>query len=413
MSLSTIVTDVSCFGGTNGAINLTVTGGTSPYTYNWGGGVTTEDLTGLSTGTYNVTVTDSNSCTATTSATVNQPASAMSLSTIVTDVSCFGGTNGAINLTVTGGTSPYTYNWGGGVTTEDLTGLSTGTYNVTVTDANGCTATTSATVNQPAVAMSLSTSVTNVSCFGGTNGSINLTVTGGTSPYTYNWGGGVTTEDLTGLSIGTYNVTVTDANSCTATTSATVNQPASAMSLSTIVTDVSCFGGTNGAINLTVTGGTSPYTYNWGGGVTTEDLTGLSTGTYNVTVTDANSCTATTSATVNQPAAAMSLSTIVTDVSCFGGTNGAINLTVTGGTSPYTYNWGGGVTTEDLTGLNTGTYNVTVTDANSCTATTSATVNQPAPAMSLSTIRTDVSLFWRHKRSNQPDSYRRHLTLHV
>ncbi|QQS27656.1 MAG: SprB repeat-containing protein [Sphingobacteriales bacterium] len=330
----------------------------------------------------------------------------------VTNVSCFGGTNGSINLTVTGGTSPYTYNWGGGVTTEDLTGLSIGTYNVTVTDANSCTATTSATVNQPAVAMSLSTSVTNVSCFGGTNGAINLTVTGGTSPYTYNWGGGVTTEDLTGLSTGTYNVTVTDSNSCTATTSATVNQPASAMSLSTIVTDVSCFGGTNGAINLTVTGGTSPYTYNWGGGVTTEDLTGLSTGTYNVTVTDANSCTTTTSATVNQPAAAMSLSTSVTNVSCFGGTNGAINLTVTGGTSPYTYNWGGGVTTEDLTGLNTGTYNVTVTDANSCTATTSATVNQPAAAMSLSTPDR-CFLFWRHKRSNQPDSYRRHLTLHL
>ncbi|QQS29850.1 MAG: hypothetical protein IPM47_02515 [Sphingobacteriales bacterium] len=393
LSLSTSVTNVLCFGNSTGAINLTVTGGTSPYTYNWGGGVTTEDRTGLAAGTYNVTVTDANNCTAVTSATVTQPAAALSLSRTITNVLCFGNSTGAINLTVTGGTSPYTYNWGGGITTEDRTGLAAGTYTVTVTDTNGCTGTSSATVTQPAAALSLSTSVTNVLCFGNSTGAINLTVSGGTSPYTYSWAGGVTTEDRTGLAAGTYTVTVTDANNCTAVTSATVTQPAAGLSLSTSVTNVLCFGNSTGAINLTVSGGTSPYTYSWAGGVTTEDRTGLAAGTYNVTVTDANNCTAVTSATVTQPAAALSLSTIVTDVLCFGNSTGAINLTVTGGTSPYTYSWGGGVTTEDRTGLAAGTYNVTVTDANNCTAVTSATVTQPAAALSLSTIVTDVLCF--------------------
>ncbi|WP_300564469.1 SprB repeat-containing protein, partial [Flavobacterium sp.] len=290
LSGSRVVTNVSCFGGTNGAINLTPAGGTTPYTFNWGGGITTEDRTGLAAGTYSVTITDNNGCTATVSGiTVTQPAAAVSGTTVVTNTSCFGGTNGAINLTPTGGTSPYTFNWGGGITTEDRTGLAAGTYSVTITDNNGCTGTVSGiTVTQPA-AVSGTTVVTNTSCFGGTNGAINLTPTGGTGPYTFNWGGGITTEDRTGLAAGTYSVTITDNNGCTGTVSGiTVTQPAAAVSGSTVVTNVSCFGGTNGTINLTPTGGTSPYTFNWGGGITTEDRTGLAAGTYSVTITDNN-----------------------------------------------------------------------------------------------------------------------------
>ena len=393
VSGTTVVTNVACFGGATGAINLTPAGGTGPYTYNWGGGVNTEDRTGLIAGTYSVIITDANGCTVTVGATVTQPAAAVSGTTVVTNVACFGGATGAINLTPAGGTGPYTYNWGGGVNTEDRTGLIAGTYSVIITDANGCTVTVGATVTQPAVAVSGTTVVTNVACFGGATGAINLTPAGGTGPYTYNWGGGVNTEDRTGLIAGTYSVIITDANGCTVTVGATVTQPAAAVSGTTVVTNVACFGGATGAINLTPAGGTGPYTYNWGGGVNTEDRTGLIAGTYSVIITDANGCTVTVGATVTQPAAAVSGTTVVTNVACFGGATGAINLTPAGGTGPYTYNWGGGVNTEDRTGLIAGTYSVIITDANGCTVTVGATVTQPAVAVSGTTVVTNVACF--------------------
>ena len=395
VSGTTVVTNVACFGGNTGAINLTPTGGTGPYTFNWVGGATTEDRTLLTAGTYSVTITDANACTGTVSGiTVTQPAAAVSGTRVVTNVSCFGGNNGAINLTPTGGTGPYTFNWAGGATTEDRTGLTAGTYNVTVTDANGCTGTVpTITVTQPSFPVSGTTVVTNVACFGNNTGSINLTPTGGTGPYTESWGGGITTEDRTGLTAGTYSVTITDVNGCTGTVSPTVTQPASALSGTTVVTNVACFGNNTGAINLTPAGGTGPYTFNWVGGATTEDRTLLTAGTYSVTITDANACTATVSGiTVTQPTAAVSGTTIVTNVSCNSGTNGAINLTPTGGTGPYTFSWGGGVTTEDRTGLAAGTYSVTITDANACTGTVSGiTVTQPTAISVTASAQTNVS----------------------
>jgi hypothetical protein len=393
ITATTSQTNVSCNGGTNGAINLTPAGGTAPYTFNWGGGITTEDRTGLPAGTYTVIITDAKGCTATVNATVGQPATAVSGTSVIFNTSCFGGSNGAINLTPAGGTAPYTFNWGGGITTEDRTGLTAGTYTVIITDANGCTATVNATVGQPATAVSGTSVIFNTSCFGGSNGAINLTAAGGTAPYTFNWGGGITTEDRTGLTAGTYTVIITDANGCTATVNATVGQPASAVSGTSVIFNTSCFGGSNGAINLTPAGGTAPYTFNWGGGITTEDRTGLTAGTYTVIITDVNGCTATVNATVSQPATTVSGTTVVNNISCFGGSNGAINLTPAGGTAPYTFNWGGGITTEDRTGLTAGTYTVIITDVNGCTATVNATVTQPATAVSGTTVVNNISCF--------------------
>jgi hypothetical protein len=300
ISANGIKTDVSCNGGSNGAINLTPAGGTSPYTFNWGGGITTEDRMGLSPGTYTVTVTDNIGCFATTSFVINQPATVVSGTTVITNILCNGGSNGAINLTPAGGTSPYTFNWGAGITTEDRTGLAAGTYTVVITDANGCTATVNATVTQPATAVSGTTVITNISCNGGSNGAINLTPAGGTSPYTFNWGGGITTEDRTGLAAGTYTVVITDANGCTATVNATVTQPI-ALSATISQTNVSCNGGSNGTATITVSGGATPYTYSWSpSGGTAAIATGLIAGTYTVTVTDANLCTITRTVTITQ-----------------------------------------------------------------------------------------------------------------
>ncbi|WP_170878379.1 Ig-like domain-containing protein [Daejeonella lutea] len=403
LTLSSVKSDVLCFGASTGSINLTVAGGTGPYTYSWTGGTTstTEDLTNLSAGSYTVFVKDVNNCSATATIIITQPAAALSVTSTKSDVLCFGASTGSINLTSAGGTGPYTYSWTGGITatTEDLTNLAAGSYTVTVTDANNCSATATITITQPAAALTLSSTQVNVLCFGASTGSINLTAIGGTGSYTYSWTGGTTaiTEDLTNLAAGTYTVTVSDANNCSATATITITQPAAALSLTSTKSNVVCFGASTGSINLTATGGTGPYTYSWTGGTTatTEDLTNLSAASYTVTVTDANNCSATATITIAQPAAALTLTSTQTNVLCFGASTGSINLTAAGGTGAYTYSWTGGITatTEDLTNLAAGSYTVILTDANNCSATATITITQPAAAMTLSSTQVDVLCF--------------------
>ena len=366
-------TNVSCNGGNNGTATVTVTGGTEPYTYLWSNGATTQNISGLVAGTYSVTVTDDHGCTATGSYTVTQPAVLVATGS-GTNVSCNGGNNGTATVTVTGGTEPYTYLWSNGATTQSISGLTAGTYNVTVTDAHGCEATASYTVTQPAVLVATG-SGTNVSCNGGNNGTATVTVTGGTEPYTYLWSNGATTQSISGLTAGTYNVTVTDAHGCEATASYTVTQPAVLVATGS-GTNVSCNGGNNGTATVTVTGGTEPYTYLWSNGATTQSISGLVAGTYSVTVTDDHGCTATGSYTVTEPNVLVATGS-GTNVSCNSGTNGTATVTVTGGTAPYTYLWSTGATTQSISGLVAGTYSVTVTDDHGCTATGSYTVTQP------------------------------------
>jgi len=370
-------TNVSCFGQATGVADLSVMGGTAPYTYLWSNGSVTEDLTGLIAGTYSVVVTDANGCTVNASVIIAQPSAALALNMTVTSVNCNGGTDGSVDLSVTGGTAPYAYNWSNGGNSQDLNGVAAGVYMVTVTDANGCESMGTATVNQPALALTLQTpAVTNVSCNGGTNGMVNITVSGGTAPYTYAWNNGAITEDLSNVAAGTYSVVVTDANGCTATTSATVTEP-SVLTASAVATNVSCFGGNNGSVTLTVSGGTAPYTYNWGGGVVTQNLSNVPAGAYNVVVTDANGCIVSAGATVTQPASAVAATGTISHVLCNGGSTGAITLNVTGGTAPYTYLWSNGSTLKNQNGLAAAIYSVVVTDANGCTASQSFLVNQP------------------------------------
>ncbi len=389
LNTSTNVTDASSVGASDGAVNLTVTGGTAPYSFSWSNGATTEDISGLNAGTYNVTITDDNGCTASASATVSENAAPINTSTSVTNATCNGDANGAINLTVTGGTPPYSFSWSNGATTEDISGLIAGNYSVTITDDNGSTANASATVIQPP-ALNASTNVTDASSVGASDGAVNLTVTGGTAPYSFSWSNGATTEDISGLNAGTYNVTITDDNGCTTSASATVSENAAPINTSTAVTNATCNGDANGAINLTVTGGTPPYSFSWSNGATTEDISGLIAGNYSVTITDDNGSTANASATVIQPPA-LNASTNVTDASSVGASDGAVNLTVTGGTAPYSFSWSNGATTEDISGLNAGTYNVTITDDNGCTTSASATVSENAAPINTSTAVTNAT----------------------
>ncbi|HLO46240.1 MAG TPA: hypothetical protein VK175_17995, partial [Leadbetterella sp.] len=350
------------------SINLTSSGGTS---YVWSGpnsfsstsqNPTRTGATLAMAGTYNVTVTNAAGCTAvaTTAVTVNAlPTPTAGSNSPV----CVGQT---INLTSSGGVS---YSWAGpnGFTSTaqnpSITNASpamNGPYTVTVTNSNGCTAiaTTNVVVNGlPTVVL---TSQTNILCRGNSTGAINITASGGSGIYTYDWAdvaGTSNTEDRTGLPAGTYTVTVTDGNTCSsAPLAVTLTQPAS---LPTVVltgqTNILCRGNSTGAINITASGGTGAFTYDWAdvaGTSNTEDRTGLPAGTYTVTVTDANGCsTAPLVVTLTQPAAALTRSLAQTNVLCFGNSTGAIDLTVSGGTSPYTYAWSNAATTQDLSGL--------------------------------------------------------------
>jgi hypothetical protein len=389
IAATAVSTDISCFGLSNGSIDVSVSGGVGSYTYAWSNGATTQDVTGLGVGSYNVTIRDANNCTATLARSITQPAAALTASITATNVSCNSGANGAIDVTTGGGTSPYTYSWNGGATTEDRSGLTAGTYTVTITDAKGCTFTGTRAVSQP-MALSATGTHTNVACFGGGTGAINLTVTGGTTPYSYLWNGGATTEDMTGLAAGTHSVTITDANGCTALFTTNLTQPA-ALNPSANITSVSCNGGSNGVIDVSVTGGTSPYFYHWENALTSQDRMGLAAGSYSLTVTDAKSCTATLVSTVTQPAV-LAATSVVTNIPCNGGGTGAINVTVTGGTTPYSYFWVGGATTEDRTALNAGTYTLTVTDAKNCQTTVVSTVGQPN-ALTATTASTNALCF--------------------
>ncbi|ANE53219.1 hypothetical protein [Flavisolibacter tropicus] len=386
-------TDVKCFGQSTGGVSVSVSGGTGTYTYLWNNGATTKDLTNVAAGTYTLTITDANGCSTTTTQTVNQPAAALAATSSKTDVKCFGQSTGGVSVSVSGGTGTYTYLWNNGATTKDLTNVAAGTYTLTITDANGCSTTTTQTVNQPAAALAATSSKTDVKCFGQSTGGVSVSVSGGTGTYTYLWNNGATTKDLTNVAAGTYTLTITDANGCSTTTTQTVNQPAAALAATSSKTDVKCFGQSTGGVSVSVSGGTGTYTYLWNNGATTKDLTNVAAGTYTLTITDANGCSTTTTQTVNQPAAALAATSSKTDVKCFGQSTGGVSVSVSGGTGTYTYLWNNGATTKDLTNVAAGTYTLTITDANGCSTTTTQTVNQPAAALAATSSKTDVKCF--------------------
>jgi hypothetical protein len=390
-------TNISCNGGNNGAASVnTPTGGTGPYTYNWTPGNPTGDgtasVTGLTEGTWTCTVTDANSCTAFQNFTISQPTALAVTPASQTNVSCNGGTNGTASVNLpTGGTAPYTYDWTPGTPTGDgtrsVTGLFSRVWTCRVTDANGCFTTQTFNITTPTSVSTSTGSQTNVTCFGGSNGSATANGSGGTSPYTYLWSNGNTTATASNLIAGTYTLIVTDANGCNSLPrSFTITQPASALTATATQTNVTCFGGNNGAINVTLSGGTSPYTYNWGGGITTEDRTNLTAGTYSCTITDANSCTSTLNFTITQPSTILA-PTVTTPVTyTINDTASALTAT-TGGTGLAWY--ASATSTPALTSAPTPTtttagttsYWVASTAANGCESTRVeivVIVNQPA-----------------------------------
>ena len=405
--------------GSSQVLNISVTGDYGPYTVSWsstcGGSFSPNNTISTST-TFtapivqtstpciiNVAVSDACGRTFNESKTVVVESCILQFNNTVTNVACNGQSNGIIQMSITGSGGPFSYSWtrvspagSGSGTGTTISGLSVGTYTVSVNDGTGCQGSFTQAITQPNP-LTATPSITNNVC-DTTSGAINLSVSGGTTPRSFSWTGpngfAAATRDIANLAPGQYNLTITDANNCTFSNSYNITGPANPLGVSLIAkADVSCFAAADGSIQIAVTGGTLAYTYAWADGPTTQNRSNLGPGTYTVTVTDASNCKATINVTITQPPA-LSVSLNKTDPTCPPGSDpptnsdGAITLTASGGVPGYTYLWstlnGSGLvpTDKDQSGLTAGTYNVVVEDSTGCTASTSIVLQNlfPAPA---------------------------------
>ncbi len=399
--LNMFADDVNCFGQSTGKAWVVVTGGTPgvpPYTYAWSGGTQAgagDTIVGLIAGTYTVTVTDGNGCSAVNSVTILQPLAPLSVTLDSLNIACFGQTTGKAWATVAGGTGPYNYAWSGGTPSgirgDTIINLAAGVYDVTITDNQGCTIVDSVDIIEPSLLVA-NTDSSDITCFGDSTGRAWVSATGGTFPYTFAWSGGnaVSNGDtIIGLGAGIYLVTVTDASGCTAIDSVKVNEPAELV-LTMDSTNVSCNGANDGRAWVTATGGTPGYNYLWSSGTPTnatgDTIAPLSPGIYVVTVTDLFNCTKITDVTIDEPNLLLGNVQQV-NVRCFGENSGRAWITAVGGTSPYNFAWSGGTPSgangDTIINLVLGTYNVTITDANGCTYIDSAVITQPTQLLTV------------------------------
>jgi|GEM_PF-2405443 len=363
---------VSCNGGNDGTGSISATGGTPGYSYNWDNGATTATTTGLTAGTHAVTLTDANGCIVVESIVITSPTAIEVSTTVISNVSCDGLSDGAASISGTGGTPSYSILWDNGETTSTATALSAGAHMVTLTDANGCSVVESVMITAPSAIAASTSVISMVSCNGLNDGSASITANGGTPAYSFLWDNGETTATAISLTAGMHSVTLTDANGCAVTESIMITTPSLMTADTIIATEVSCSSSNDGTATITITGGTAGYTYTWDSGATTATATGLSIGMYSVTATDVNGCFVV--ATVQVPASSVPDLVVFTqtdEVSCGGMTDGVAIVSASFGHMPYSYLWdanAGNQTTATATGLAIGVYMVTVTDNNGCSS---------------------------------------------
>lgn len=363
-----IVIDEVCSNG-EGSINMNVSGGMAPYTYNWSNGPTEQDISGLSAGIYTLITEDANGCVESHSIEIENLPGTLAISSAVLSNEICGDGTGAINLTVNGGTAPLEYAWSNTEITEDLSSISAGNYSVIISDATGCEVSENYTITNQTGDLSYTFSITNEICSNG-EGQIALNVSGGLAPYSFTWTDAQDTETAISLSSGVYSCVISDANGCIIQTQDfTVNNTPSGLQATTIVTDAGC--SDNGAIDLTIEGGVAPISITWNTTEITEDISNLAPAVYSYSIIDGNNCLLTGNVTVGSIPNDLSYAASSIGETCSNGT-GSINLTVNGGSGSYNYTWSNTATTEDLTGLSAGNYTCTIEDLSTgCSITTS------------------------------------------
>ena len=375
LSATTTTNTASCYGTASGSASVFVSGGTAPYTYAWTTSPiqNTAQIFNVAAGNYTVNITDANGCAFSTGATISQPAVPLSVSATTTSAAC-SQNDGTASAVVSGNTAAVQYQWSNGQSGATATNLTAGAYTVTVTS-GGCSAQTTVNVNNinAPVINHVSSSP---ACFGDNTGSISTIITGGTQPYQYLWSNGGSGTSQTGLTAGNYTFIVIDNVGCQASIAVALTQP-NPINIALSATPTSCSGTPQGAVNATVSGGTQPYQYNWNTGSGGASINNLSAGIYTLTINDANGCEASASAEVINPNGVIAFA-IPYDVNCFGGSDGSLEVSITAGTPPFTYEWSNGVTSSAfLTDLEAGDYSCMITDANGCSVTLYESIEGP------------------------------------
>jgi len=400
--------DINCFGGSDGLIDITVSGGTAPYTYSWKDAATaeistSEDLNNVISGSYSVTIVDSRGCTIQNTMELFAPTNELTITLDqLIDPSGSGLSDGAINISVTGGTAGYTFEWTDNTntviaTTEDISTIGEGVYTLTISDTNatatadnsGCITSEQFVLLAPDALIVTIAESASILCNGDGLGVLTASASGGflntASDYSYQWfkddnGSFIninqSTAVATDLIAGNYQVTVTDDNGISQSTTYTLTEPQLLDIALTVTNSVSCASGADGALSAVVSGGTAPYTYLWNTSDTAADISNLTVGTYTLTVTDTNGCQFSESIDLTQPGG-MSVESVVTPPLCFGSSDAAISLTITGGTMPYSYLWNTGSTVSNISNIAAGEYSVTITDNAGCKALQNFTVENP------------------------------------
>jgi len=386
------IVSTTCNGADNGSAEASVMGGTSPYMYAWDNGDDTAVAMNLNGGSHSITVTDNDGTQMIAMVTIPEP-DAIDIDEVISDISCIGEDDGIVELNPFGGTGSLDCNWGGSIGMGcDQEDLEPGIYFVTVSDENACENIFEIEVEEPNE-LAVNLSATDVSA-AGNDGIVSGRAAGGTGPFQFEWSNGESstgnTSMITGLTVGTYSVTVTDSNGCIATGSAMVSGIDCNLVITSEVTDVNCFGESSGEILLTATGISSSATFNWSNGATTSSLIGIPAGIYDVTVTENASCMdILTGITVGQPDSLQTAITLLANPACSNAMNGRINLAIAGGTEGYDLLWSNGLTNDTtIVGMDTlinlpdtlaqlavGTYAYTLTDANGCTLIDSVILN--------------------------------------
>jgi outer membrane protein OmpA-like peptidoglycan-associated protein len=373
------VTNLKCAGDNSGVVNISVKGGTSPYSFSWSDGSNAEDLTSALAGNYTVTISDAHGCDKALKATITEPAELMLDLASKKDINCFGEKRGAASINVTGGVGPYNYSWSNGATTKDISDVPAGNYTVIVKDVKGCLKGLNVSISQPSQLTAKVDDVKNVLCYGDTTGAVMISAKGGSAPYSFKWNTGRTSEDHTNSRAGSYSVSITDAKGCTQSLSAVITSPPSLVPYFESVRNVLCSGEQSGIVNISINGGIPPYQYKWNNGATTQDLTNIGAGEYSVSIKDANGCIGKSiTASIKEPAELVAEVGEVKNVLHYGETNGSINLSVSGGVSPYKFSWSNSAYTQNLTGVPSGNYSCLVTDANGCLKTVEQVITQPS-----------------------------------